>query len=61
MILPTEKLSTPAQAPAARVKKPDMELRMVVLLTVVYPSAAFSAQFAQNQSPQNRKARSAVS
>lgn len=59
--LPTVKISTPTHAPAARVKNPLMDERMVVLLTLVYPSAAFMAQLAQNHSGQNMNARCAVS
>lgn len=37
-----------------------MLLRIVVLLTLVYPSAAFIDQFAENHRPQKRRAREAV-
>ena len=40
--------STPAHAPIPRVKNPDMLLRIVVLLTLVYPRDAFIAQLAPN-------------
>lgn len=44
----------------ANVKNPLILLRIVVLLTLVYPNAALLAQFAANHNPQNTRAKIAV-